>query len=116
MNEITIFLTGIGITVLTCFLIVIYFKPHLKKILLELNGDKERPANFWVAYTTIILMLVPLIFAIWIVPSNRDESVFFQISNQLKWALMGLVTSLVIIGIIIIRFVPRDTDSKEKKE
>jgi len=116
VNEITIFLTGLGITVLTCFLIVIYFKPHLKKILLELNGDKERPANFWVAYTTIILMLVPLIFAIWIVPNDKYESVFFQISNQLKWALMGLVTSLVIIGIIIIRFVPRDTDPKDKKE
>jgi len=110
MNEISIFLIGLGITVLASFLIVIYFKPHLKKILLELNGDKERPANFWVAYTTIILILVPLIFAIWIVPDDREVSVFFQISNQLKWSLMGLVSSLVIIGIIIIRFVPRETN------
>lgn len=106
MNEIAIYLTGLGITTFISFLIVLYFKPHLKRILLELNGDRERPANFWVAYATIILMLVPLIFAIWIVPSDRYESVFFQISSQLKWALMGLVTSLVIIGIIIIRFVP----------
>ena len=116
MNEITIYLTGLGITAVICFLIVIYFKPHLKKMMLELNGEKERPANFWVAYTTIILMLIPLIFAIWIVPGDRYESVFFQISNQLKWALMGLVTSIVIIGIIIIRFVPRETDTTEKKE
>ena len=108
MNEIIIFLIGLGITTLISFIIVIYFKPHLKKILLELNGDKERPANFWVAYTTIILMLVPIIFAIWIVPNDEDVSVFFQIGKQLKWALMGLVVSLVIIGIIIIRFVPRD--------
>lgn len=114
MSEISIFLVGLGITVLTSFLIVIYFKPHLKKILLELNGDKERPANFWVAYTTIILMLVPLIFAIWIVPDDADVSVFFQISKQLKWSLMGLVTSLVIIGIIIIRFVPRETNTNDK--
>ncbi len=116
MNEITIYLTGLGITALICFLIVIYFKPHLKKILLELNGDKERPANFWVAYTTIILMLVPLVFAIWIVPDDRNESVFFQISNQLKWALMGLVISLIIIGIIIVGFVPTASDTKGKKE
>lgn len=115
MNEISIFLIGLGITVLTSFLIVIYFKPHLKKILLDLNGDKERPANFWVAYTTIILILVPLIFAIWIVPDDRDVSVFFQISKQLKWSLMGLVSSLVIIGIIIIRFVPREPNSNENK-
>ncbi len=115
MNEISIFLVGLGITALTSFLIVIYFKPHLKKILLELNGDKERPANFWVAYTTIILMLVPLIFAIWIVPEDPDVSVFVQISKQLKWSLMGLVISLVIIGIIIIRFVPRETNSNESK-
>lgn len=115
MNEISIFLIGLGITVLTSFLIVIYFKPHLKKILLELNGDKERPANFWVAYTTIILILVPLIFAIWIVPDDREVSVFFQISNQLKWSLMGLVSSLVIIGIIIIRFVPRETNTPDNK-
>jgi hypothetical protein len=92
-----------------------YFKPHLKKILLELNGDKERPANFWVAYTTIILMLVPLIFAIWIVPADKDVSIFFQISKQLKWSLMGLVASLVIVGIIIISFVPREIINKDKK-
>lgn len=115
MDEVTIYLTGLGITAVICFLIVIYFKPHLKKILLELNGDKERPANFWVAYTTIILMLVPLIFAIWIVP-DEDVSVFFQISNQLKWALMGLVTSLVIIGIIVIRFVPREPDTNDHEQ
>ncbi len=115
MSEISIFLTGLGITVLISFLIVIYFKPHLKKILLELNGDNERQANFWVAYTTIILMLVPLIFAIWIVPDDMDVSVFFQISKQLKWSLMGLVTSLVVIGIIIIRFVPREPKINEKK-
>ena len=115
MSEITIFLIGLGITALTSFLIVIYFKPHLKKILLELNGDKERPANFWVAYTTIILMLVPIIFAIWIVPDDEDVSVFFQISKQLKWSLMGLVTSIVIIGIIIIRFVPRENNPGDNK-
>jgi hypothetical protein len=61
-------------------------------------------------------MLVPLIFAIWIVPGDRYESVFFQISNQLKWALMGLVISIVIIGIVIIRFVPSEADRTEKKE
>jgi len=83
--------------------------------MLELNGDKERPANFWVAYTTIILILVPLIFAIWIVPDDRDVNVFFQISKQLKWSLMGVVTSIVIIGIIIIRFVPRETNSNDNK-
>ena len=116
MNEITIYLAGLGITAVICFLIVIYFKPHLKKMMLEINGDKERPANFWVAYTTIILMLLPLIFAIWIVPEDKHVSVFFQISNQLKWALMGLVTSIIIIGIIIIRFVPKDTDTTSKKE
>ena len=115
MSEIPVFLIGLGITTLTSFLIVIYFKPHLKKIRLELNGDKERPANFWVAYTTIILILVPLIFAIWIVPDDRDVSVFFQISKQLKWSLMGLVTSLVIIGIIIIRFVPREPNANDNK-
>jgi hypothetical protein len=106
---------GLGITLLISFLIVIYFKSPLKKILLELNGDKERPANFWVAYTTIILILVPLIFAIWIVPDEEGVSVFFQISKQLKWSLMGLVTSLVIIGIIIIRFVPREPNTNDDK-
>ncbi|MDQ3140865.1 MAG: hypothetical protein M3Q56_01305 [Bacteroidota bacterium] len=116
MNAITIYLTGLGLTAMISFLIVIYFKPHFKKILLELNGDKERPANFWVAYTIIILMLVHLIFATWVVPddNNSDIDVFFQISRQLKWALTGLVASLVVIGIIIIRFVPRDNEEKNK--
>lgn len=109
MTDITIYLLGLLITILISLLVVFYFKSHFKKILLELNGEKERPANFWAAYTNIILILGPLICAMMIYPDMSKENIFFEITQQIMWALIGLVISLVVIGIIVIKFLPKDS-------
>ena len=90
-------------------MVVFYFKSHFKKILLELNGEKERPANFWAAYTNIILILGPLICAMMIYPNMEDSNIFFQITRQIMWGLIGLVISLTVIGIVVIKFIKRDS-------
>lgn len=89
MNQITIYLIGLGITTLISFLIAIYINPYLKKILLELNDYKERPLNFWVAYTSLIFMLVPLIYAIWIVPQDNEVSIFLSYEKSIKVVING---------------------------
>jgi hypothetical protein len=35
-------------------LVAVYIKQHLKKILLELNGDKERPAYFLEVFSIML--------------------------------------------------------------
>jgi|GEM_PF-2557824 len=111
MNEITTYLIGLTITLGISSVSFFTFRPYLKRILLELNGNLERPASFWVVYSGIILFLVPLVFAMAITP-DPDESLFFQLSRQVRWSLIGVIISFFAFGIAIISFVPKD----KKKE
>ena len=62
MSASSLFLVGIGITLLMSLTVVIYLMNPLRKILTELCGTRER-ADFWLAFSNVALMLTPLIFA-----------------------------------------------------
>lgn len=76
MNELTIYLIGLVTTIIISLILFLFFRPYLKKILMELNGEKEKAANFWVIYSGIILFLVPLVFAMAIFPDEEIENIF----------------------------------------
>ncbi len=106
MNLVALFLIGVGTTALVSFLTVGYLKPHLKRILIDLCGTEER-ANFWTAFSNITLILVPFIFAIHYHPkTGPDTTTVFEVGTQLESALIGLVVSVVTLGIVIGRFIP----------
>lgn len=96
---------GIGITLLMSLAVVIYLTRPLRKILTELCGTSER-ADFWLAFSNIALALAPLIFAVSYTPDIGSNPVI-EIARELKWALIGLLSALLIIGWVISRFIPR---------
>ena len=107
MNVTKIFLTGAGTTAFVSFLAVAYLRSPLMKILIELCGTEER-ARFWAAFSNVTLILVPLIFAMQYRPVTGPEtSPTLEIGSQLKWALIGLVASILILGLVLSMFVPR---------
>jgi hypothetical protein len=105
MSASSLFLVGIGITLLMSLTTVIYLMNPLRKILAELCGTRER-ADFWLAFSNVTLMLSPLIFAASCTPDPRGNLVI-EIATQLKWAFIGLLTALMITGWVISRFIPR---------
>lgn len=107
MNITGIFLLGGGTTVVVSFLAVAYLRPHLKRILLDLCGTEER-AGFWTAFSNVTLVLVPLIFAMHYRPqTGPDTSAALEMGTQLEWALIGLVASVLALGIVLSSFIPR---------
>ena len=106
MNEATLFLSGVGLTLAASFAVVLYLRPHLYAILVDLCATSER-ARFWTAFSNITLSLTPLIFAMQYRPSlGPGSSIVLEIGSQVKWALIGLVCSVVVLGIVISRFIP----------
>lgn len=106
MNEIKIFLMGISITVLISLLVVGYMRPRLRKVLVDLCGNEER-AEFWTVFSNVSLLLTPLLVAMHYQPmTGEGVSVFFEIINQLKWGLVGLLGSILIVGMIIKGYIP----------
>jgi len=107
MNPTSIFVAGVAGTALACLGVIFYFASHLRKLLIELCGTPER-ADFWLAFSNVMLLLVPVIFALWDPPEPGQEvPATVQVAVQLKWALIGLVTSVLTMGIVLSAYIPR---------
>lgn len=108
MNPTTAFLLDIGLVAILSVGLVAYVKTHLKALLIELCGTAER-ASFWLAFSNVTLVLVPLIFALDYKPEfGPDRTFIFEMATQLKHAIIGLVIALISLAVILLRFIPRD--------
>src|SRR5260370_28434815 len=91
--------------------IVAYVKKQLRGLLIELCGTMER-ASFWLAFSNVTLVLVPLIFALDYKPEfMREKTAIFEMATQLRYALIGFVITLGSLALILFRFIPRDKNT-----
>jgi hypothetical protein len=115
MNTILTFLAQLATTATACLLVSGYIRPFLKRVLADLCGTEER-AQFWVVFSNIMLVVLPVIFGLGFSPlESSHEAVFFEVMGQLRWNLFGLVLSLAAIGGAVSFFAlvaPRPTQSK----
>jgi hypothetical protein len=108
MSPTAVFVSDLTLTVLVCAGIVLYVAKHLRSLLIELCGTAER-ANFWLAFSNVSLVLVPLIFALDYKPEFGPEKlVAFEMAAQLKYALIGFVATLASLAVILLWFIPRE--------
>lgn len=105
MNTIRGFLLGIGLTVGISGAAVLYLRRSLLPLLTELCGSEER-ARFWLAFSNVSLLLMPLIIALHSRP-EPDNSLVFELGAQVAQALGGLLTTLVVLGFVVGSFVAR---------
>jgi hypothetical protein len=107
MNASILFVGGLAITLVTSVSVVIYLKSPLRKILAELCGSPERAA-FWTAFSNVALTVVPVIFAMQYHPETGGSApVAFELADQLKWGLIGVVLSITLLAWVLSRFIPR---------
>ncbi len=115
MSVVAIFLIGVGTTAAVSLLVVAYLRSHLNAILIDLCGTAER-ARFWSAFSHVTLAVVPLIFAMQYRPAlGQDTTAVLELGAQLKWALVGLVSSVVTLGIVIGSFIPRSRPAMQER-
>jgi hypothetical protein len=115
MNPTHAFLLGLLITAGLGFSIVIYLKTRLKGILIDLCGTEVR-ADFWMAFSNVTLILVPMIFAMQGQPeTNQTTSIIFLLSDQLKWAFIGLIISVAGLGAVLSHYIPDGPPQKAAK-
>jgi hypothetical protein len=107
MQNTTAFLAGLGATLAISLAAVAYLRGRLAKILTELCGTEDRAA-FWTTFTSLLLMVIPAIFALHFFPrGGAEESWGLVVSRQIEWGLIGLAATLVIMGRIIRKSIPR---------
>jgi len=107
MNAVTGFVAGLVITMGVVLVAIVYLRQPLQLILSDLCGSADR-ARFWTAFCNITLFLVPLVFALNHQPdSSSGQATIFMISSQIEFALIGLVMSVVTLGFILCRYIPK---------
>lgn len=107
MNPSLLYLFGLVITLATSSAVVIYLKAPLQKILIELCGTEERAA-FWTSFSNITLTVIPVIFAMQFHPGNLPNTpLAFELADQMKWGLIGIVLSITVLAWVLSRFIPR---------
>jgi hypothetical protein len=98
MNGIWIYLLQLVVTAGICLVVMIYFRLYLKQILVDLCGTPER-AQFWVVFSSILLVGVPIIFGMGYTPQdNAPEKLFFDAASQVRVNLFGFLLALIGIG------------------
>jgi hypothetical protein len=114
MNNVSLFLCGLEVTLLASLLVVFYLHAHLRTILVDLCGTAER-AKFWAAFTNVAFLLVPLIFALNYDAEFGPRPPVLQIAAQFKAALIGLVVTVLIVGFVLGRFIRRSPSARAIK-
>jgi hypothetical protein len=117
MNTILSFAVEVLLTLAISILLVGYLRPFLRKILTDLCGTEER-AQFWVAFTNILLIGLPIIFALSYRPTaGNAQDLFFEVAAKLSGNLGGLLLALIGTGAMVsffALFAPRSKPTEAK--
>jgi hypothetical protein len=98
---------GLATPLLVSLVVVRYLSLPLRRQLEELCGDAKR-ADFWSAFSNVTLALVPVIFAMSFPPQPESGlPPLLAMTGQVRFGLIGLVVSVLMLGWVLGRFIPR---------
>ena len=98
MNSIWIYLLQIAVTGGISLAVVTYFRPYLRRVLEDLCGTQDR-AQFWVVFSSILLIGLPLIFGMGYNPMKSEPGMlFYDAASQVRVNMIGFLLALIGIG------------------
>src|SRR5262245_40193522 len=103
--ESTVLVSSLARTGLLCAAVVFYLGPPLRGVLRDLCGSDER-AKYWVAFANVMHILLPVTAVLLAreVPRSGGATVM-AILDQTRWALAGLILSVVSVAVGVAVFV-----------
>ncbi len=107
MSPSLVLFSGLSTTLLAALAVARYLSGPLRTQLRELCGSAER-AEFWTVFSNVAIVLTPAIFAMSDMPASGSHTPpLLALTSQLKWGLIGLVGTVLMLGWILSRFIPR---------
>ncbi|MBE0672054.1 MAG: hypothetical protein IH588_15845 [Anaerolineales bacterium] len=101
MNTILFYLLEVILTLSISMLVFRYLRPFLNRILVDMCGTEER-AQFWTVFSSIVLVGLPLLFALNYQPEAvKAEELFFEITHRISGNMLGFLLALLVIGCIV---------------
>jgi len=105
MTDTALFITGLALTLTICIAVVGFLRKSLRKLLHDICGSEDR-ADFWIAFSIVMLLLVPAVFAMHFHPQNGlGEAAVIAMSKQVEWGLIGLACTIATMGLVVSFFI-----------
>ena len=105
------YLIGIAVAVTLSGVTILTLRSRLRRVLNELCGTPDRGA-FWSTLTSVLLVLTPTAFVL--LPEYEEASPADDALVALKWALFGLILSLVTLAIVVGQFAAVDARTTKR--
>ncbi len=104
MNTFVAFGLELLVTLLLGFLLMLYLRPSLYRVLVDLCGGEDR-ARFWSAFSTVLLIGAPSASALGYrpMPGSLGDS-FLDVTHQLGQNLMTFLMALIALGLVVAFF------------
>ena len=110
MSPIAAYLVGTGLSLLVAVAVLQIVRGRLTQVLAELC-ESEKRAGFWVVMVNLTVCLAATLLAMMAVsPGTRGAASidpFWGIVTQMKYALGGMIASLVVLSVVIGRSIVR---------
>ena len=103
MNSIFFYLVSLLITLIITLLLILYLRPPLKRILVDLCGTEER-AHFWTVFSVIILVATPFLMGMGYHPAGQGTALFFGMATQIRSNLFSFLFALGATGGVVAVF------------
>ncbi len=104
MNTIAAFGIEFVVTLLIGFLLMLYLRAPLYRVLVDLCGGEDR-ARFWSVFSVVLLIGLPSAAALGYRPlSGYPTDMFFDMARQLGQNVMAFLAALVALGIVVAFF------------
>src|SRR5947209_6508015 len=106
MSESLMFMAGVGSTLVIVAIVIAALRGPLEHVLSDLCGNASR-ARFWGIFSAVALAVVPVTFALNCDGLNKFTPALLQIAAQVKWGLIGLMITVLIMGWVLSRWIAR---------
>jgi hypothetical protein len=117
MDTVVTFLVEVIVTLTASLLVTVYLRAPLQRMLGIICGT-EAGAQFWTAFSSVVLIGLPVILSLTYHPTSNDaEKLFFEVMGRLSGNLGGYLAALIAVGIVISFFVlvtPKPAPSEKK--
>ncbi len=104
MSSIAAFGIEFFVTLLIGFLLLLYLRAPLYRVLVDLCGGEDR-ARFWSAFAAVLLIGFPSAAALGYRPyAGSSTDAFFDMARQLGQNVIAFLAALVALGIVVAFF------------
>jgi hypothetical protein len=107
VSAVAVYLSGLALAMGVVSFALRYLRNPLEVILTDLCGTADR-ARFWLSFSNVILFLVPFALAL----DHRSQAfswqtTVFDLGGQIETATIGFGVSVLVVGFMISRYIPR---------